>query len=131
MAPSPAAAGAKNQFRLEARNAGVGAFHVNPMSDEINNNSSNDSQVEPSETATVENIFSTVAVSDSEAILTQQEQESLQRGVIVAVSDSETIEEESVQRAATSTTSIRDAYLKSIKRKSCICLSTLFLSAIV
>eukprot|EP00978_Attheya_sp_CCMP212_P035267 scaffold152270_cov53-Attheya_sp.AAC.1 len=108
MTPSPAAAAAKNQFRLEARNAGVGAFHVIPSSDEINNNNNiNDS-------------FSTVAVSDRDAILTQQQQESLQRGVIVAVSDSEAIEEVSVELAATSTPSIRDAYLKSIKRKSCI-----------
>uniref|UniRef100_A0A7S2UEW4 Uncharacterized protein n=1 Tax=Attheya septentrionalis TaxID=420275 RepID=A0A7S2UEW4_9STRA len=97
MTPSPPPAGDdpsssqnKFRFRLEGRNAGVGAFHVIPIydSDESNNNT-NDSQVELSETAIVENIFSTVAVSDTdrEAILTQQEQESLQRGVIVAISD--------------------------------------------
>eukprot|EP00978_Attheya_sp_CCMP212_P013171 scaffold33042_cov50-Attheya_sp.AAC.1 len=123
MTPSPPAAGdhpslSKKlfRFRLDARNAGVGAFHVIPISDESNNN---DSQVEPSETATVEN-----TVSDNETITIVSQQE---------VSDGERIEEARVECAATSTrsTSIRDAYyLQSIKRKSCVCLSTLFVSAI-
>eukprot|EP00978_Attheya_sp_CCMP212_P032753 scaffold129326_cov63-Attheya_sp.AAC.1 len=137
MTPSPPAAGdhpslSKSKklfrFRLEARNAGVGAFHVITISDESNNNNNNnnnDSQVaEPSETATVENTVSRVEVSDNETIVNQHE-----------VSDGERIEieEARVERAATSTTSIRvrDAYLESIKRKSCVCLSTLFVSAAI
>eukprot|EP00978_Attheya_sp_CCMP212_P037440 scaffold176269_cov72-Attheya_sp.AAC.1 len=130
MTPSPLPAGdhpssskKKFLFRLEARNAGVGAYHVHviPISDESNNNNNNDSQVEPSETATVENTVSRVEVSDNEAIVNQHE-----------VSDGETIEEARVERAASSTTSIRvrDAYLESIKCKSSVCLSTLFVSAI-
>eukprot|EP00978_Attheya_sp_CCMP212_P016260 scaffold42434_cov29-Attheya_sp.AAC.1 len=110
MTPSPPAAGgddpssSKNKFRFrsEARNSGVGAFHVIPISDE------NDSQVEPLETATVENVFSTVEVSQNETLLSQQEQDSLQRGVIVEASDGETIEEKRVEHAATSTTSRSD-----------------------
>jgi hypothetical protein len=132
MTPSPPPAGddpslskKKFNFRLEARNSGVGAFHVNPISDE------NSWQVEPLETATVENVFSTVEVSYNETLLSQQEQDSLQRGVIVEASDGETIEEKGVKHAATSTTSIRDAFLELIKRKSCVCLSTWFVSAIV
>jgi hypothetical protein len=53
---------------LEGRSAGVGAFHVIPIPDaDESNNTNNDSQVEPLETATVENI-------DSEAIESQPEQ---------------------------------------------------------
>uniref|UniRef100_A0A7S2UCZ7 Leucine-rich repeat-containing N-terminal plant-type domain-containing protein n=1 Tax=Attheya septentrionalis TaxID=420275 RepID=A0A7S2UCZ7_9STRA len=126
MTPSPPPAGDdpsssqnKFRFRLEGRNAGVGAFHVIPIPDESNNNN-NDSQVEPSETATVENTALRVEVSDNETIVSQQE-----------VSDDETIEEARVD--STTSIRVRDAYhldLESIKRKSCICLSTLCVSAI-
>eukprot|EP00978_Attheya_sp_CCMP212_P001605 scaffold3281_cov55-Attheya_sp.AAC.2 len=101
----------KFRFRLEARNAGVGSFHVITISDE-SNNTNNDLQVEPSETVTAKNTVSIVEVSDNETIVNQQE-----------VSNGETIIEEArVECAATSTTSIRvrNAYLESIKCKSCI-----------
>jgi hypothetical protein len=126
MTPSPAShhsSSSKQKFRFqsEARNAGVGAFHVIHLPDESTNN---DSQVEQSATATVENVFSTVVVAHDEALLRQQEQESLQRNVIVELTDDddgEATEEERVERTGT-------AY---IKHNGCVGLLTLFVSAIV
>uniref|UniRef100_A0A7S2XM33 Leucine-rich repeat-containing N-terminal plant-type domain-containing protein n=1 Tax=Attheya septentrionalis TaxID=420275 RepID=A0A7S2XM33_9STRA len=136
MTPSPPPAGDdpsssqnKFRFRLEGRNAGVGAFHVIPINEDSSSSSSsnnNDSQEFPLETATVEFV---PFEHNSESVLSQQEQESPQRGAIES-RWSVKQEEERVERAVTSTTSIRDAYVESIKRKSCICLSTLFVSAI-
>jgi hypothetical protein len=126
MTPSPAShhsSSSKQKFRFqsEARNDGIGAFHVIHLPDESTNN---DSQVEQSATATVENVFSTVVVAHDEALLRQQEQESLQRNVIVELTDDddgEATEEERVERTGT-------AYIKHNKR--CIGLLTLFVSAI-
>jgi hypothetical protein len=124
----------KKKYISEARNAGVGAFHV--FFDDSSNSSSsssnnNDWPEEPAlETATVEYV---AVENNSQTIASQQEQEVPQRGPL-SVPRGESrwnVKEKIAQRAATTATSIRDAYLDSIKRKSCFCLLALLVCAIV